>query len=416
MAPKFAPWQPSWLQDPWPSYRDLRATEPVYWSEELNHWILTRYDDIVAVLRDPRFSASNRPPQRRWNRATMMVTADPPAHSRLRRPVAHQFGAAAVESLAPLMQETVDGLLDAAAEKGKIDIAWDYARVLPRRIITHMMGVPYVPPERPAAPLNAFGLEDRGEPRPPAAEHGQPATPQPQMAAAGGMAPQGAMRRRQPPPGAEDAETAQDRWFKEAIQKHRFELHDDVLQTLIQAETGGQMSDEELLDTATILYGAGQETTGSLITNALYQLMSHPAQMAWLHQHPDQVKSAVEELLRLDAPVHAMRRRALEDLEIGGKQVKAGDKVLMMLMAANHDPEVFEDPDAMHLDRKDNYHIAFGSGVHTCLGGILARAEAQVAVGSLVRRFPRIRLASDQVRYQGSMVLRAIRELQVEVG
>jgi cytochrome P450 len=114
--------------------------------------------------------------------------------------------------------------------------------------------------------------------------------------------------------------------------------------------------------------------------------------------------------------VHAMRRRALEDLEIGGKQVKAGDKVLMMLMAANHDPEVFEDPDAMHLDRKDNYHIAFGSGVHTCLGGILARAEAQVAVGSLVRRFPRIRLASDQVRYQGSMVLRAIRELQVEVG
>jgi cytochrome P450 len=417
LAPKFAPWERDWLQDPWPSYAALRADEPVYWSEELNHWILSRYHDIVQVLRDPRFTATNRPPQRRWNRPTMMVTADPPEHSRLRRPVAHQFGSAAVDSLAPMMKEIVDGLLDAAEANGGFDVAWDYARVLPRRIITHIMGVPYVAPERPTGQLNAFGMEDRGEPRASANDgHGADGAPTRPIPAAAGMARAGPVRqRRQPPSGNEDVETPQDRWFKEAIRNHREELQDDVLQTLIKAETGGNMSDEEVLDTATILYGAGQETTGSLITNAMYQLLTHPDQLKRLQDRPEMLRPAVEELLRYDAPVHSVRRKAVEDVEMSGKKIRAGDKVLVMLMAANHDPEIFADPERLDLGRKENYHIAFGSGVHTCLGGILARAEAQVAIGSLVRRFPKIRLAVEHARYQGSFVLRTIRELPVEV-
>src|SRR5581483_11515657 len=256
---RFAPWEQAWLQDPWPSYRELRQSAPVYWSEELGHWVLTRYADVVEVLRDPRFTATNRPPQRRWGRPTMMVTADPPEHSRLRRPVATRFGAAAVEALRPLMQEVVDGLLDAAAERGRLDVAWDYARILPRRVISHIMGVPYVAPERPTGPLDAFGLPQSREA---AAQPGHEAAPTAAMAGA----PAGVRRRRGPPPDGEDAETAQDRWFRKLIDQHRAEARDDVLQALIEAETGAKLTDEEVLDTATILYAAGQETTGSLIT------------------------------------------------------------------------------------------------------------------------------------------------------
>ena len=190
---------------------------------------------------------------------------------------------------------------------------------------------------------------------------------------------------------------------------------DDAVQALLQAESNARMTEEEVLDTATILYGAGQETTGSLITNAVFQLLLHPEQLRKLQDNPDLVRSAVDELLRFDAPVHSVRRKALVDVDLDGKTVKAGDKVLLMLMAANHDPDVFAEPDDMDLERKDNYHIAFGSGPHTCLGGILARAEAQVAIGTLVRRFPKMRLAGDNVQYQGSFILRTVRDLPVAV-
>ncbi|HXH20521.1 MAG TPA: cytochrome P450 [Dehalococcoidia bacterium] len=416
MAPvKFTPWEDSWLQDPWPQYRQLRQEDPVHWCEPLGHWVLTRYHDVVQVAKDPRFTATNRPPQRRWMRPTMMVTADPPEHSRLRRPVAHHFGSTAVEALVPRMQEIVDAQLDQAEERGGFDVAWDYARILPRRIISEIMGLPYVPPERPRGPLNAFGMEDTGgegrPPRPAPAAHEESAP----MPASAGMAAGPARRRRQAPSGDEDVETPQDRWFKEAFERHRAEVMDDAVQALLKAEAEGKMTAEEVLDTATILYGAGQETTGSLITNAVYQLLRHPDQLAKLQRQPDLIRSAVDELLRFDAPVHAVRRKAVVDVELGGKTIKAGDKVLLMFMAANHDPEVFADSEEMDLERQENYHIAFGSGPHTCLGGILARAEAQVAIGALVRRFPRLRLAKEDVRYQGSFILRSVRELPVSV-
>ena len=428
MAPvRFTPWEKSWLQDPWPQYRELRSREPVFWSEELGHWILTRYKDVVLVSKDPRFSATNRPPQRRWMRPTMMVTADPPEHSRLRRPVAQHFGATAVESLVPRMQEVVDAQLDAAQERGSLDVAWDYARILPRRIISELMGVPYVPPERPRGPLNAFGMEEHGEearrPAAVASTLGQGrlgggaglATSSVAAAGAGTGMSGPARQRRQPPATEEEVESPQDRWFKEAFERHRAEVMDDAVQALLRAESNARMTGEEVLDTATILYGAGQETTGSLITNAVFQLLLHPEQLRKLQDNPDLVRSAVDELLRFDAPVHSVRRKALVDVDLEGKTVKAGDKVLLMLMAANHDPDVFAEPDDMDLERKDNYHIAFGSGPHTCLGGILARAEAQVAIGTLVRRFPKMRLAGDNVQYQGSLILRTVRDLPVAV-
>jgi cytochrome P450 len=374
----------------------------------MGHWVLTRYKDVVQALKDPRFSATNRPPQRRWMKPTMMVTADPPEHSRMRRPVAHNFGSTAVESLVPRMHEIVNAQLDQAEQRGSLDIAWDYARILPRRIISELMGLSYVPPERPRGPLNEFGMEQQGD------EAGRVASMAPPAASTGMSGPPQRIRR-QAPTQDENVETAQDRWFKEAFVRHKEELMDDAVQALLRAEGNGQMTEEEVLDTATILYGAGQETTGSLITNAVFQLLRRPDQLRRLQDDPELTRPAVEELLRFDAPVHAIRRKAVTDIELGGKTIKAGEKVLLMLMAANHDPEVFQNPDEMDLGRKANYHIAFGSGPHTCLGGILARAEAQVAIGTLVRRLPKMRLASDDIRYQGSVVLRTVRELPVEV-
>lgn len=381
---EFKPFSEEWLDDPYPMYRALRSESPVFWDEELGHWILTRYDDVVAVLKDnEHFTASNRPPQRRWNHPTMMVTADPPEHARLRRPATHRFTAGSAEAMRPRILEVVDELLDEAeAAGGEIDAVWDFARQIPRTIIAEIMGVPLEPRRVSKADYPA---RDRGEAPP----------------------------RRTPESGL--VETEQDRFFAKALEQHRAELQDDVLQDLIAAESGGQMNAEEVLDTATILYGAGQETTANMIGNALLALFRHPEQLDRLRRGEVPIDLATDELLRFDSPVHTVRRKAFEDVEVGGTTIHAGEKALCLLMAANHDPAEFDTPDELRLDREDNYHIAFGSGVHTCLGGLLARAETQVAIGRLVERYPNLRPAKplDEIRRSGSLVIRGVEELPI---
>lgn len=352
----------AWLQDPYTAYRELREHDPVHWSETLGHWVLTRYADVVQVLKDRRFSAGNRPPQRRWGRATMMVTADPPEHARLRRPVTHRFSAGSVQQLRPRIQEVVDELLDDVEEQGEIDANWDFARQLPRTIIAELMGVPLEP--RRVAPRAYEAAADDGPMLPPRRE-----------------------------PGSDPEPTEQDRFFLRVVEAHHDELADDVLNDLIEAEAGHRLTAEEVLDTAVILYGAGQETTANVIGNGLHALLTHPDQLARLRDDPGLIHAATDEMLRYASPVHTVRRRALEDVDLGGTTIPAGAKVLCMLTAANRDPEVFAQPERLDLGRDENYHIAFGSGVHTCLGGLLARAETEIAIGTLVRRYPTLRLA-----------------------
>jgi cytochrome P450 len=172
-----------------------------------------------------------------------------------------------------------------------------------------------------------------------------------------------------------------------------------------------------VLDTAIILYGAGQETTANMVGNALLTLFRYPDELARLRDGAVDLDAATDELLRFDAPVHTVRRKAIADLEVDGHHIEAGQKVLCLIMAANHDPAVFDDPDGLQLDREDNYHVAFGSGVHTCLGGLLARAETRVAVGRLVERYPKMKLAvpEDEIRRSGSLVIRGVERLPLRL-
>ena len=374
---KFAPYAAGWLSNPYDEYRELRSQDPVHWSEELGHWVLTRYGDIVSVLKDQRFSAAGRSPQRRWDRPTMMVTADPPDHARLRRPVNHRFTTGAIEGLRPRIQALADELIDAGSGNGTMDVVFDFARPLPGIIMSELLGVP--PKDRKERP-------------------GPIARPSQGMSMAAGA--------------SQDAERREP-FFQEALARHRETPSDDLLNDLLEAEAAGSIDSEETLDTAIILYIAGLETTVRTISTGVYQLLKHEEQLEALRRDPALITPATEEVLRYDSPVHAISRKAVEDVELGGRTIARGQKVLCMLAAANRDPDVFDHPDEMDIEREDNPHIAFGSAIHACLGGDLARLEIQIAIGTFVRRFPRLRLATDDLVWEGSFVIRGLRSLPV---
>jgi len=377
----FLPNTPEWLADPYPSYRELRERDPVHWSDALGHWVLTRYDDVAFALKDERFSAANRAPQRRLNRPTTMVTADPPEHARLRKSVGHRFSLTSVNALRPRIQQIVDGLIAGAEPAGGMDVVTQLARPLPRTVMLELMGIPE--PEVVYRPRVA-------EPHGGVADGGMRGVP---------LAPGTAM------PGED--------FFAEAIEKHREELTDDLLGELLEYEGGHRLTPEEVLDTAVILYGAGQETTAKMISNGLYHLLRNPDQLAKLRADPDLIEAAVEELLRYDSPVHAITRRAIEDVDMGGTPVRAGDKLLCVLAAADRDPAMFPQPDTLDIERNPNPHIAFGTGIHACLGMTLARVEIQIALSTLLSRFPDLRLATEDVGWEGSFIIRGLRTLPV---
>ncbi len=372
---RFDPESPGWLAEPYDSYTELRSKEPVHWSNGLNHWVLTRYADVVAVLKDPRFTATNRMPQRRRDRPTMMVTADPPHHGRLRSPVTNHFTFWSVDEWRPRMQEVVDELLTAVEPRSTMDIVTELARPLPLTIISEMLGLP-MPAGTPAS--SGYSGAGRGL-----------------MATAVVM------------PGQQ--------FFLDALQQQRDEPDGGPLSDLVAAEAAGKLTAEEVLDTVVILYSAGQETTAKMISNAVYYLLKHPDRLRELREQPSLIASATDELLRFDGPVHAISRKAKEDVELGGRTIRRGQKVLCVLAAANRDPERFSHADDLALERPDNQHIQFGTGIHACLGAMLARAEIEIAVGTLLRRFPGMRLATDDVAWEGSFILRGLPALPVEL-
>ncbi len=383
MAVTFAPNTPEWLADPFPSYRELREQDPVHWSEALGHWVLTRYEDVSFVLKDERFSAANRSPQRRWDRPTTMVTADPPDHGRLRKSVRHRFSLSAVNALRPRIQEIIDQLIEAAQPATEVDLVAQLAKPLPRTIMLELLGVP--DPELVQAKIRSTS---------PTASEAETKKPQGIP-----LAPGTAM------PG--------ESFFEQAIEQHRAELEDDLIGILLEAEAGRKMSPEEVLDTAVILYGAGQETTAKMIAGAFYHLLRNPAQLEKLRRDPSLIESATEELLRYDAPAQAITRRATEDVPLGERTIRKGEKALCVLAAADRDPEVFSDPEALNIERDPNPHVAFGTGIHACLGATLARAEIQTVISTILARFPNIELATDDIAWEGSFIIRGLSSLPV---
>ena len=364
------------LADPYPHYTALREDDPVHFDDARGSWILTRYSDVSAAFRDEeRLSAEQ-------GIATSMLVTDPPAHTRLRTLVAKAFTVRTVQKLAPRIQSIVDELLDAVAERGEMEAVSEFAYPLPITVIAELLGVE---PER-----RDFFRE---------------ASTKIAVALGPITDPQVALK-------ANEGRLQLFDYFEELIRKRKAEPRDDLISALIQAEDRGDfLGHGELLAMLLLLLVGGHETTVNLITNGLLALMRNPDQLELLRSEEGSEKQAVEELLRYDAPVQYSGRVAKADFELGGKMIRAGQGVRMIVAAANRDPDVFDDPDTLDLRRDPCPHLAFGAGIHSCLGAPLARLEGQIALSTIVRRFPKVRPASADLRWRPAAVLRGLESL-----
>ncbi len=394
----YDPRDPETRADPFPLYRRLRERDPVHWSEPLKGWVLTRYADVRAVLNDGDFSADRITPfadhltagkqaaLARFGRALgrWAVFLDPPDHTRIRGTMNRAFTARAVDRMAPAVAGIVEGLLDRVAPAGDMDVIADFAYPLPVAVIGHMLGVPQT---------DLWRLKKWSD----------------ELATVVGTA-------QNTPDKHERAARSwreMSAYFADLIADRRRNPGDDVLSDLIAARDEGALDDQELLSNAILLLFAGHETTTNLIGNGLLALLRHPEALAALRRDPGLVDSAVEELLRYDGPAQAVTRIARVDKTLGDRRIRAGDRVFVMINAANRDPAEFESPDRLDLARRPNRHLAFGYGIHFCLGAPLARLEARTALSALLRRMPDLALAAERPEWIDSLVFRGLRALPV---
>jgi pimeloyl-[acyl-carrier protein] synthase len=391
----FDPFLPEVIENPYPAYHRLRAEDPVHLSP-LGFWLLTRYDDCVMVLRDQRFGREGfegfleqvygtTTEEERMPRS--MLFRDPPDHTRLRSLVSRAFTPRVVEGLRPRIAEIVDALLDRVQDARRMEVIGDLAYPLPVTVISEMLGVPEGDRDSIrqwsadiARSLDAIGLPAETDI---------------------------AIRGR-------EARRALGEYFRSLIPERRKQPRADLLSLLIAAEEqGDKLSEGELLATCVLLYIAGHETTVNLIGNGLLALLRHPAELQRLRDDSRLIPSGVEELLRYDGPVQRTSRIAHADLEIGGRKIASGAMVVPLIGAANRDPAQFPEPDRLDVGRPDNRHIAFGFGIHFCLGAPLARLEAQIALATLLRRAPTLALATERPEWRDSQVLRGLHALPV---
>lgn len=400
----FDPRLPAVMADPFPALARLRAVDPVHWSAILRGWVLTRHRDVRAALHDPRFSADRitpfmnaLPPQRRAALAGLerllsrwAVFVDPPTHGRLRGLLNAAFRPRAIEAMAPAIAIVVDGLIDRIAARadgtgeGRCDLIADFAYPLPATVIAGILGVPLADVDRFkdwSDDLAAF-------------VGGAQAMPDKYVRAARGIA---------------EMET----YFRGLIERHRRGGGTgDLLDDLIAAQqVEGRLDEDELVATAVLILFAGHETTTNLIGNGVLALLRHPDQLARLRVEPELMESAVEEMLRYDGPAASVTRVARDAVEMGGRRIAPGDRLFLMLNAANRDPEAFTDPERFDIARPaTTTSLAFGYGIHYCVGAPLARLEARIAFDRLLARFRRIKL-DDGLEWADNLVLRGVRSL-----
>ena len=386
-------------EDPYPLYASVRASTPLV-DTGFGLWFAFEHETCAALLRDPRSSSDERRsvlfdawvaehPDTMMPDYPTMLFLDPPDHTRLRNLVAQAFTPRRIELIRPRAEELVTDLLDACAEMGSFDVVDDLAYPLPVTMICEMLGVPVADHER-------FGGWSK--------------------ALAAGLDP-GVLRTPEQEQGRLAAMDAFVDYFGELIAERSGNLGDDLLSALIAAEADGErLTREELLGTGVLLLVAGHETTVNLISNGMLALLRHPDQLELLRARPDLDRPAVDELLRYDSPVQMSQRIATEPMAFGGMTVGTGQSVVVVLGAANRDPKTFDDPDRLDITRSSGQrHVAFGGGIHHCLGSALARVEGETAIGGLVRRFPALRPDGDPVR-RPTFTLRGLEHLPVTVG
>ncbi|HZR80447.1 MAG TPA: cytochrome P450 [Candidatus Binatia bacterium] len=388
----FNPFLREFQRDPYPAYRRLQARDRPLKSPLLGGGIvLARYDDVVAALTDARLSVdrTNAAVFRRLQPfrglsddfvagiTSTLLMLDPPAHTRLRRLVNKAFTPRVVETLRPRIQAQVDELLDRVRSRRAMDLVRDLAVPLPVTVIAELLGVP---------------IEDRAHLKEWSDALAVLLDP---LQAAEGLA------------GCQRAYDELATYMRAIFAARRAEPRDDLISALVAVEEQGQtLSETELLSLVFLILGAGHETTTNLIGNAVLALLRHPAERRRLQDDPSLVDSAVEEFLRFDSPVQATDRVAAEEAEVAGVRIRRGAVTLCLLGAANRDPARFPDADRLDLGRRDNHHLAFGQGAHFCLGAALARAEAQIAIATLLRELPDLDGDRSASQWRRSMVLR----------
>ncbi|MDE0393885.1 MAG: cytochrome P450 [Gammaproteobacteria bacterium] len=389
----YNPFSPKTAQDPYPAYAELRSRAPVYRSRLLQGWILTRHADVNAILRDHRrFGSDPRKgtiPARR--RAMLppaeeytMLMLDPPDHTRLRALVNKAFTPRAVAALESRIRGTLTALLDEITDPAAFDLMDCVARPLPVIVIAEMLGVP---------------PEDRAMFRSWSAKRARL------------LEPTIGIREWR---GGKTAGQAFDAYFRRVIRERRDSPQDDIVSALLRAQDeGARLSDRETLNMLRLLLAAGNETTVNLIGNGVLALLRHPEQLERLRGDPGLIAGAVEELLRFDSPVQADFRRVLVDCEVDGHSLRQRENVVLLLGAANRDPELFQDPDRLDVGRHARQHVSFGRGIHHCLGAPLARLEGRIALEMLLERFRSIELAGDLPRFRPGVVLRGLESLPV---
>jgi cytochrome P450 len=389
------------IADPYPYYSRLREDDPVHWNAPYELWVITRHDDLVwmtrhhelfsnAVFRnDPRpaYPAIDESDQELYEyvrnyQADQFIQHDRPEHLEMRKVVHSYFTPRSMEAWRPFVQNAVQELLDAAEDQGHMDVMRDLATPLPVLVIAQMMGVPQEDRSHVRCLAEKLLNIGRGE-----ADRMKPLTE--------GM--QGMID-----------------YVSPLVDERLVNPGDDFISVLARGEKQGVFSRHQVLVNTSLLLLAGHETTINLLCNGTLAFLRHPDQWALLKQNPAGLaKPATEECLRYDAPVKSIQRIAAQDVEMRGKVVRQHDRIRWFISSANRDPEVFKNPETFDITRNPNPHVAFGSGVHHCLGATLARLEGQEVFKALAERFPALHLKTAELAYQPSITFRSLKSLPV---
>ncbi len=397
-APHYTLLSPDFFADPYPVYQALRTNAPVYWSDELNGWIITRYEDVMNLLRDPRLSSSRTAALLRGidsaERETLqplisalnhwIVFLDPPDHTRLRTILTQVFPPRLVTMLRPRIEALIDELLAPACAQGHLEVIKDLAYPLPAIIVAELLGAH--PEDRDQIKSWSDDIIQFGP----------------------GRYTLDTLRRIQ------RGFVGMNDYFS-AMLEARSAPPNTIVHELQALEINGELTREELLALCTVMLFAGHETTTNLIGNGLLTLLRHPEQWQQLCATPALIETAIEEILRYESPVQNTSRTVLADIDVAGVTLRAGERVVLSVGAANRDPEQFPDPDRFDIGRKPNRHITFGYGIHFCIGAMLARLEGQIALSTLLRRFPHMVLETKQLEWKPLLLVRELQQLRVRL-
>lgn len=395
----------SFRADPYPVYTHYRTLDPVHYGRpptpgdhKVGWWYIFRYADVAAILKDPRFGRDVGravdgpllpvPPEERepfWDMFQQWTLAlEPPEHTHQRTLLSQAFTAHVVESLRPTIATLVDELLDKLGRRRPIDIVADFAFPLTLTVINRLLGIPAADNEQ----IKAWSLT---------------------------IAAVLDYKRTWDVMAQGNQMTLEFRaYLREIVAARRGEPHDDLISHLLEAGAANErLTEDELISLCVMLLFAGHETTVNLIAAGTFLLLTHPEQLAFLRAKPELIGNALDEFLRLHSPIQMTARTAYADVEIGGKRIRCGESLTLLLGSANHDPDMFPDPDRLDITRRPNRHLAFGRGIHYCLGVPLAMAQAGIAINALIGRFPDLHLVSKVPLWSDTFGFRGLRKLIV---